>query len=91
MAEIRELKEGDELFCLTCESKITQIADLQNKQPVKKGNIIICGECAAIHKVGDSSLVKFTKEDFAGLDNQSKSLIAMTVSSILHNRAIKGN
>ena len=91
MAEIKELKDADALHCLTCGEAITQLADLQNKQPVKKGNIVICGECAALHKVGDSDLVKFTKEDFAGLDQQSRSLISMTVASILHNRATKGN
>lgn len=91
MAEIRELNEADALHCLTCGSVITQLADLQNKQPVKKGNIVICGECAAIHKVGDNDLVKFSKEDFNGMDEQSRSIIAMTVTSILHNRNVKGN
>jgi len=91
MAEMRELEEKDALHCLTCGSPITMLADLQNAQPVKKNNIVICGECAAIHKVGDSDLIKFKKEDFAGLDEQSKNLIAMMVSSILHNKAVKRN
>lgn len=79
------------LHCLSCDSQITMVTDLQNSQPLKKNSIVICGECAAIHKVGDSDLVKFTKEDFNGLDAQSKNIIAMTVTSILHNRAVKGN
>lgn len=89
MTEPVEIKEP--LHCLSCDSEITMVSDLQNGRPVHKGQIIICGECAAIHKVGDSDLVKFTKEDFNGLDAQSKNIIAMTVTSILHNRAIKGN
>ena len=89
MTEPTEIKEP--LHCLSCESEITMVTDLQNSQPIKKNSIIICGECAAIHKVGDSDLVKFKKEDFEGLDLQSKNIIAMTVTSILHNKAVKGN
>ena len=89
MTEPTELKEP--LHCLSCESEITMISVLQNSQPVKRGSIVICAECAAIHKVGDSDLVKFTKKDFDGLDPQSKNIIAMTVTSILHNRTVKRN
>lgn len=82
---------GSPLHCLACDSEITMVTDIQNSQPLKKNSIVICGECAAIHKVGDSDLVKFTKRDFEGLDAQSKNIIAMTVTSILHNRATKGD
>lgn len=78
------IRELDKPFvCLQCESEIELIADVQNPQPVKKGNIVICWNCAALHKIGDSALVKFTKPEFAKLDDQSKNLIAMTVTSIL--------
>lgn len=81
MTPTRELDKP--FVCLQCESEIEMVADLQNPQPVKKGNIVICWNCAALHKVGDSGLVKFTKPEFAKLDSQSKNLIAMTVTSIL--------
>lgn len=87
MTEPTEIKSP--LHCLSCDSEITMVSDLQNTQPIHKGQIIICAECAAIHKVGDSDLIKFKKEDFEGLDVQSKNIIAMTVTSILHNRATK--
>lgn len=89
MTDPVEIKEP--LHCLSCDAEITMVSDLQNSRPFHRGQIVICGECAAIHKVGDSDLVKFTKEDFNGLDAQSKNIIAMTVTSILHNRATKGN
>lgn len=78
---LRELKKP--FICLQCESEIEMIADVQNPQPVKKGNIVICWNCAALHKVGDGGLVKFKKPEFAKLDAQSKNIIAMTVTSIL--------
>lgn len=89
MPEIKDLEEP--LRCLQCEAEITQLADFQNTQPVKKGNIVICGECAAIHKVGDSGLVKFTKEDFGKLDKQSQSQVGMLVTSILKRNVQKRN
>jgi hypothetical protein len=81
MIEPHELK--DPMTCLQCESEIEVIADVQNTQPVKKNNIVICWNCAALHKVGDGGLVRFKKSEFAKLDEQSKNLIAMTVTSIL--------
>jgi hypothetical protein len=73
--------------CLQCESSIEMVADVQNPQPVKKNNIVICWNCAALHKVGDGGLVRFKKQEFAKLDAQSKNLIAMTVTSILKRNA----
>lgn len=70
-------------ICLQCEAEIEAISDLQNPQPVKKGNIVICWNCGALHKVGDGGLIKFSKFDFAQLDEQSKNKIAMTVTAIL--------
>ena len=85
-----EVKDIEPLHCLTCDNEITQLTDFQNTQPVKKGNIVICGECAAIHKVGDAGLIKFTKEDFSGLDQQSRDQIGKLVTSILKNNAQRG-
>lgn len=73
--------------CLQCEATIEAISDVQNAQPVRKGGIVICWNCAALHKVGDSGLVKFTKPEFAQLDEQSKNRIAMTVTAILKRNA----
>lgn len=89
MIEPKELK--DSLRCIVCETEITVLADIQNSQPVKKNNIVICGECATIHKVGDSGLVKFTKEDFKGLDPQSRATIGTTVATILARHQRKNN
>lgn len=84
MIEPHELKEP--LICLSCEAEIESVADIQNHQPLRRGGIVICGHCASLHKVGDSALVKFTKQDFSKLDTQSKNLIAMTVISILKKK-----
>jgi hypothetical protein len=81
MIPTHELKKP--FICLQCEAEIEAISDVQNAQPVKKGNIVICWNCAALHKVGDSGLVKFTKPEFAKLDTASKNRIAMTVTAIL--------
>lgn len=77
--------------CLQCESSIENISDIQNPQPVRKGNIVICWNCAALHKVGDSGLVKFTKPEFSKLDEQSKNRIAVIVTSILKKNAKEEN
>lgn len=89
MTEPVEIKEP--LHCLSCGSEITMISDIQNPQPIKKNNIVICAECAAIHKVGDSDLVKFSKEDFGKLDAQSKHIIGTTVATILARHQRKNN
>lgn len=81
MIPTHELKKP--FVCPQCEATIEAISDVQNAQPVKKGNIVICWNCAALLKVGDSNLVRFTKPEFAKLDEQSKNRIAITVTSIL--------
>jgi hypothetical protein len=81
MIPTHELKNP--FVCTQCEAEIEAISDLQNPQPIKKGNIVICWNCAALHKVGDSNLVPFTKPEFAKLDTASKNRIAMTVTAIL--------
>ena len=73
--------------CLHCEATIEAISDLQNAQPVKKGGIVICWNCGALHKVGDGGLIKFSKWDFQKLDDQSKNRIAVTVTAILKRNA----
>lgn len=88
---VKPLSESDHLICLVCETEMTHVADLQNPQPLKKGNILICGECATIHKIGDSGLVKFTKEDFKGLDPKSRATIGTTVATILARHQRKNN
>lgn len=76
------------MVCTQCESEIEAISDLQNtKGKVHKGQIVICWNCAALHKVGDSGLVPFTKQEFAKLDEQSKNRIAMAVTSIMKRNA----
>lgn len=89
MTPIHELKKP--FTCLQCESEIEVLGSVQNDRPVHKNQIVICWNCAALHKIGDGGLVKFTKSEFAKLDAQSKNLIAMTVTSILKRNARESN
>ena len=66
-----------------CENPIEMVSDFQNPQPVKKGNIIVCGHCGSILRVGDGGLVKVTKEEFKALDKQSKYIVGTLVTTIL--------
>ena len=70
----------DKLNCPVCEGEIDYVSDFQNPQPVKKGNVIVCGHCASILKVGDSNLVKMTKQEFNALDDRSRHLSGKALS-----------
>ncbi len=85
------LKEVSDMKCPQCESTIELLKDLQNHHTTRRGDIVICWNCAAIARVGDSSLVPFNKSDFAKLDEASKNRIAMTVTSILKRNAQESN
>ncbi len=75
---LHDLKEP--MHCPVCEFVIACIGDVQNPQPVKKGNIVICAGCGNVLEVGDSNLIKMTKETAATLDNQTKALIQTLVA-----------
>lgn len=77
------------MHCPSCEGVIEHLMDIQNTQPVRKGNIVICGLCATVCKIGDSDLVKATKEDIAALDAQSRSMIIMTCAGIAHKNKLE--
>lgn len=80
---VKELKPGDELRCPKCGSEINVVADIQNSQPVKKGNIVVCGHCASICIVGDFNLLLMTKEEVKALDQQSKFMLGIAAASVL--------
>lgn len=88
--DIKTLSEP--LTCPQCEQEITSLKDIQNAQPVKKGNLIVCSNCGTICKVGDSNLVKITKKEMAALDPQSRHLVGALALSVLAQIAKeKGN
>jgi hypothetical protein len=70
--------------CPACEAALTAVTDVQNAQPLQKGNILICSFCGTVGKIGDGTgLVRVTKEEIAEMDQQSRSMIMMTVASIM--------
>lgn len=76
------------LICPACEGRIEAVADLQNAQALTKGNIMICGLCGTICKIGDSDLmIRVTKEELDALDAQSKGAIALGVAGVMHRLA----
>ena len=80
---VKELKPGDELRCPKCGGEINVVADIQNSQPVTKGNIVVCGHCAAVCKVGDINLLVMTKQEVQALDKQSKFMLGIACASVL--------
>lgn len=78
------LKQLDETFhCPKCDGEIEYVQDLQNPQPVKKGNIVVCGHCGSISQIGDSNLVLMTKAQLDALDKQSKAMLAVAVGGVM--------
>jgi len=72
--------------CPVCEGVVEVVQDIQNPQPIQRGNIIICGHCGTICKVGDSNLVKMKKEELDALDEQSKGIIALACAGVMAKR-----
>jgi hypothetical protein len=85
MASMNEetIKQADDLHCPKCEGEIAYVQDIQNPQPITKGNIIVCGHCGIICKVGDSNLVQMTKEELDSLDKQSKAMLALAAGAVM--------
>jgi len=81
------LKEVSDMECPSCESTIELLKDLQNSHDTRRNDIVICWNCAAVSRVGDSSLIPMQRSDFGKLDDASKNRIAMTVTSILKRNA----
>lgn len=81
------LKPVEDMICPSCESTIELLKDIQNNHATRRGDIVICWNCAAVSKVGDSSLIPMKREDFHKLDDESKNRIAMTVTSIMKRNA----
>lgn len=81
------IRRVDTLNCPACEVGIQFIRDVQNPQPVKKGNIVICSNCATVCKVGDSNLVRCAQEEIAAMDEQSRKTIAVLVLGVLQKKA----
>jgi transcription elongation factor Elf1 len=78
------IKQLDGSFhCPKCSGEIEYIQDIQNPQPIKKGNIVVCGHCGVISQVGDSNLVQMTKAELDALDKQSKSMLALMTASVM--------
>jgi transcription elongation factor Elf1 len=76
--------------CPACGADISHKTDFQNKgRPFKKGDIILCSKCGSVLKVGDSKLLKMSKEELDKLDKRSKSMIAVLAASIVHSIVVK--
>lgn len=81
------IKRVDTLNCPACETAIHFIMDVQNPQPMKKGNIVICSNCATVCKVGDSNLARCAQEELVAMDEQSRKTIGILVLSVLQKKA----
>jgi len=77
------------LHCPRCHTEISYKTDFQNSQPLKKGNIIVCGECGSILQMGDADLRAMTKQAVKSLDAQSRATVIMLAASVVHNKAIR--
>lgn len=86
---IHDLKEP--MHCPACDFVIVCVGDVQNPQPIKKGNIIVCSGCGNVLEVGDSDLKKLSPETIESLDPQSKALIHMLVTKQLADNMKAGN
>lgn len=80
---------AEKLTCPVCEEAMEYLQDVQNAQPLAKGNLIVCGLCGAVLEVGDSSLIKAPKETLMALDEKSKALLKMLVTSVLAKSAVE--
>lgn len=87
MNEDQTIREVSNMVCPACNGPIEFIKDIQNPQPVRKGNIVVCGHCATILKIGDSNLIRCSQEEVKGLDSQSRALIAQLVMGVLQKKA----
>lgn len=80
---------AEKLTCPVCEESLDYLQDVQNPQPLSKGNLIVCGLCGAVLEVGDSALIKAPKETLVALDEKSKALLKMLVTSVLAKSAVE--
>lgn len=74
---------AEKLTCPVCEQSLDYLQDVQNPQPLTKGNLVVCGLCGAVLEIGDSALIKAPKETLMALDEKSKALLKMLVTSVL--------
>lgn len=75
----------EHLNCPCCEfqfewqTKITGGMD----EPLKKGLILVCSNCAAVLELGDFNFQKMSKRKLKALPDTSKSILKVTVMGVL--------
>jgi len=77
------LMELPNLVCPACATVMNYGAFLQNAKPqVKKGDFFICAACAAVNRMGDSSLHVVSKAELETLDPQTQLMLKVAVDSV---------
>jgi len=77
-----------DLVCPQCETILNYGVDLQNsKKQTKKGDIFLCSNCGAASRVGDSNLVRMTRDDIGKLDTLTQANLVRAATAIQMQRA----
>ncbi len=86
--KFRAAPEG--LKCPQCENDISYEVRMQNEGAgLKKGDIMVCGNCAGILELGDSQFRVMSNDDLKALDVLSQKRIAVLVTGVLGHLAKK--
>jgi ferredoxin len=75
--------------CPRCKEKITQAQDVtpDASNVFKKGKLIVCGNCALICRVGDSTLIPVSKRQVLAMPPQTQMMLMVCCKKIAESKA----